>query len=325
MNPDLSVVVCTRNQSGYLRKVLGSLRAQALPREAFEVIVVDNGSTDATRPAAESFRDMGNLRYVHDPVVGLSHARNTGWRKARGEIVAYLDDDAVARPDWLARLRDAYRTLRPRPACAGGPIRPIWEIEKPSWLDRELEHYLGIVDWLRPAMFLDEDLLYLPGSNVSYLRSVLEESGGFPLGLGRKGPSLLSNEELWMQSFLRSRGRPIWYDPEIVVHHHVKARRLTPTWFTKRYFWQGVSDVLLEAEISHWRAGRPGHRVLREELLGAGRDVVGAAKILVAGNGALVGLCRIHQRLGRIASRILPGPAREGFSPFWRSSMRERR
>ena len=320
MNPELSAIVCTLNQAGYLRKVLGSLRAQTLPREAYEVIVVDNGSTDATRPTVESFADMGNLLYVFDPVPGLSHARNTGWRRARGEIVAYLDDDAVAGPDWLARLRHAYRTLQPTPACVGGRVLPIWEAEKPSWVDRELEHHLSAVDWLRPAMFLDEDGLYLHGSNVSYLRSVLEESGGFPPGLGRKGDCLLSNEEIWMQAFLRSRGRPIRYDPEIVVQHHVKARRLTRSWFYKRFFWQGVSDVLLEIEVSAWRGGHgPRRRDLWKELMRTGRDFVGGVNLIVTGKGAVAGRCRIHRGLGRIASTILPGPAREGFSALRRA------
>ena len=168
--------------------------------------MVDNGSTDSTKPTVESFRDTGNLLYIYDLVLGLSHARNTGWRKARGEIVAYLDDDALAEPDWLERIRDRYETLSPSPACVGGRTLPVWEAEKPGWVTRELEHHLGIVDWQRPPMFLAEDRLYLAGANVSYRTAMLRESGGFPLGLGRKGPCLLSNEELWMQSFLRSKG-----------------------------------------------------------------------------------------------------------------------
>jgi glucosyl-dolichyl phosphate glucuronosyltransferase len=308
VTPAISVVVCTLDQAGYLRKALGSLRGQSLPRPEYEVIVVDNGSTDSTKQTVESSAGMENLRYFYDPVLGLSHARNTGWRAARGEYIAYLDDDALASPDWLERIRDRFETLRPRPASVGGRILPIWEAEKPSWLTRELERHLSIVDWQSPAMFLDDDRFYLAGSNVSYRRSVLQESGGFPESLGRKGRRLRSNEELWMQSFLRSRGQAVWYDPAIVVHHHIKARRLTPAWFYERFFWQGVSDALLENHV-HGRRGKQRPRLshLWEESSGTAGDLVGYIKSLLSGNTGVVSWCRIQQRLGKMVSKTFPG------------------
>lgn len=315
MKPFLSVVICTLDQAGYLRKALGSLYEQTLPRAEYEVIVVDNGSADPTRRTAESFLGMGNLRYVYDPVLGLSQARNTGWRQARGEIVVYLDDDALASSDWLERMRDRHETVRPRPSSVGGRIIPIWEAERPSWLTRELEHHLGLVDWQCPAMFLDDGRFYLAGTNVSYRRSVLEESGGFPVGLGRKGRCLRSNEELWMQRFLRSRGHAVWYDPAIVVRHHIRARRLTRSWFYERFFWQGVSDALLDDEISGWTPelkSRPAG--LREDLDGTARDLFGLVKGLLSGDKAVVSRCRIRQRLGRMIGKTLPAFALEGLS-----------
>ena len=308
MTPVVTVIVCTLNQADYLRKALGSLYGQTLPREEYEVIVVDNGSTDPTRQTAESFREMGNLHYLFDPVPGLSRARNTGWRKARGEIVAYLDDDALASPDWLEAIRDRYEMFRPRPASVGGRILPIWEAEKPSWLTRELEHHLSILDWRHPPMVLDEDRFYLAGSNVSYRRAVLQESGGFPISLGRRGRCLRSNEELWMQSFLRSRGYAVWYDPAIVVHHHIKARRLTPSWFYERFFWQGISDALLERQVPGWRGNqRPRPPRLWDDLVGTARDSAGYIKSLLSGNKDVVSRCRVHQRLGKLVSKALPG------------------
>lgn len=305
MTPAISVIVCTRNQVDYLRKALASLKEQTLPRTEYEVIVVDNGSTDPTKRAVASFPGLENLRYLQEPVPGLSRARNMGWQQARGRYVAYLDDDAVASPWWLERIRHRFETIQPRPTGVGGPILPIWEAEKPPWLRDELEPYLGIVDWPVSPMALDEDRFYLAGSNVCYERAVLEESGGFPTGLGRKGPLLLSNEELWLQRYLLSRRKALWYDPEILVHHHIKAERLTPAWFLDRFFWQGVSDALLEDRLAGKgvpKRFRP--RRMWRGLSGTAGDSVRFLAALLAGNGEIVPRCRLQERLGRVAQGL---------------------
>jgi glycosyltransferase involved in cell wall biosynthesis len=303
--PVLSVVVCTLNQANYLRIALASLNEQTLPREDYEVIVVDNGSTDSTKQTVASFPGFENLRYLYDPVPGLSHARNLGWQQALGKYVAYLDDDAVASPRWLERIRHRFETLMPRPSGVGGRILPIWEAERPPWLGKELEPYLSIVDWRDSPMFLVEDRFYLAGTNVCYERAALRECGGFPMDLGRKGRLLLSNEELWVQRFLLGRGEALWYDPEILVHHHIKAQRLTPAWFLERFFWQGVSDAILEDRLARWglpqisRSRRLGHG-----LSGTTRDSIRSLAALLTGNRDVSSRCRIQKRLGRMISSL---------------------
>jgi glycosyltransferase involved in cell wall biosynthesis len=305
MTPVLSVILCTYNQAGYLWKALQSLFEQTLPKGAYEVLVIDNGSTDATRETVEAFRYMENLKYLFDPVLGLSHARNTGWQKARGKYAVYLDDDAVANPDWLARILHRFETLVPQPGSVGGKVTPIWEVERPQWLTREIEHHLSLVDWKDSPMFLDEDRFYLAGTNVSYRRGILQESGGFPTNLGRRGSLLRSNEELWMQRFLRSRGDAIWYDPEILVQHHIKAQRLTPSWFFERFFWQGVSDAILEAQIARWDGKRsPCLSQIRKDLLQVVRDSIQALRGFLSGSEEVVLRCRFHQNLGRLISNL---------------------
>jgi glycosyltransferase involved in cell wall biosynthesis len=305
VTPVLSVILCTLNQAGYLRKALASLVAQTLPRAAYEVLVVDNGSTDATRETVEAFQHMENLKYLCDPVLGLSHARNTGWQKARGKYAVYLDDDAVASPDWLARILHRFETLVPQPGSVGGKVAPIWEAERPQWLTRELEHHLSLVDWRDSPMFLDEDRFYLAGTNVSYRRGILQESGGFQTNLGRKGPLLLSNEELWMQYFLRSRGYLIWYDPEILVHHHIKAQRLSQSWFYEKFFWQGVSDAILETQIARWDGKqRSCLSRMRQDLSETAQNSIRYLRALLSGSEDVVSRCRIHQRLGRMISNL---------------------
>jgi glycosyltransferase involved in cell wall biosynthesis len=250
MSLEISTVICTHNQAGYLRKSLNSLVRQSFPPEKFEIIVVDNRSTDHTKEILDEFSRFKNIRYIYESIIGLSQARNTGWQNSRGEYVAYLDDDAVADQFWLARISNRFKTLTPKPACVGGRIVPIWEAARPKWLTSELETYVGIINWTDRLMFLGDDGFYLPGSNISYQRSILKEIGGFNIALGRKGKTLLSNEEILMQHNLKACNLPICYDPEICVHHHVKPQCLTEQWFYDRFYWQGVSDAILEHQIA---------------------------------------------------------------------------
>jgi glycosyltransferase involved in cell wall biosynthesis len=266
MSLEISAVICTHNQAGYLRKSLNSLVHQSFPPGKFEIVVVDNGSIDHTKEIFDEFRHFKNIRYIYEPIIGLSQARNTGWQNSRGKYVAYLDDDAIADRFWLIRITNRFRTLTPKPACVGGRIAPIWETKRPKWLTSELETYVGIINWTDRLIFLGDDGFYLPGSNISYTRTVLKESGGFKTSLGRKGKTLLSNEEILMQHYLKACNLPICYDPEICVYHHIKPLCLKEQWFYDRFYWQGVSDAILEYHIAEQekKAGQFTYRVIRD-------------------------------------------------------------
>ena len=288
--------------------------------------MVDNGSTDDTGSVWVSFRSTGNLRCSAIPSSGCPKRGTRVGGNARGNIVAYLDDDALAAPDWLERIRARYASLSPpRPASGAEPCR-YGRRKGPGWITRELEHHLGIVDWQRPPMFLAEDRLFLPGANVSYKGDVLRGEWRLSyLSLGRKGPCLLSNtKSLCMQSFIRSRGYPVWYDPAIVVHHHIRAERLTPSWFYEWFYWQGISDVVLANGTAEWTGGREARRPgLWRESSGAIRDLLGYVRSLLSGKGAVVARCRIHERAGRIVSIAFPGLARAGLPGIRRPAGRE--
>lgn len=250
MNIEISAIICTHNRAKYLQKSLVSLASQTLPKEKFEIIVVDNGSTDNTRQVVRAFQGSRNIRYIYDPVIGLSRARNTGWKNAFGKYIAYLDDDAIAGANWLQSITDKFKSIAPQPMSVGGKITPIWEAQRPEWLLKEMETYINIIDWSEEPMFLTDDRFYLSGSNVSYMRKILEKSKGFNTSLGRKGLSLLSNEEIAMQKYLRRHNLAIWYDPEICIQHHVKPQCLSKRWFYRRFYWQGASDIILKYQIS---------------------------------------------------------------------------
>lgn len=246
MKVRISAIICTHNRADYLKKAIQSLADQTLPREQYEVVVVDNGSTDDTKAIVESFEHFENLRYIYEPTLGLSQARNTGWQNARGEHIAFLDDDAIACPEWLERIVAALETVHPRPGSVGGKVVPIWEVERPAWLPKELEAHLTIVDWAELPTFLTEDYQFLAGTNVAYPRHILDEVGGFSTSLGRKASNLLSNEEILLKRQLKRRNQATYYDPDICVYHHIPAERLTKRWFYRRALWQGVSDAILQ-------------------------------------------------------------------------------
>src|SRR3990170_3383610 len=116
----ISAIVCTHNRAPYLFKALRSLDNQTLDSALYEVIVVDNASKDNTKEVFREFSGKTNWRYIYEPDIGLSRARNTGWRNAHGAYIAYLDDDAVACPEWLENIINVFETFKPSPASVWG-------------------------------------------------------------------------------------------------------------------------------------------------------------------------------------------------------------
>ena len=262
-NPRISVVLCTHNRAGHLRRALESIAGQTLARDVFETIVVDNASSDDTKAVADAFAGSANMRYLFEPAVGLCHARNTGWRAARGAYVAYLDDDAIADPDWLAEILRTFETVSPQPGCVGGRVSPLYEAPRPGWFSDEVSRALTIVDWPNgPHAVADLRQEWLVGANIAFRRLLLDTLGGFPTTLGRMGKRLLSGEDVYLQRLVMEAGHSCYYQPAASVKHVVPAARMDRRWFAQRYYWQGVSDAVME--ILH---DRPSHAACRREGL----------------------------------------------------------
>jgi glycosyltransferase involved in cell wall biosynthesis len=254
MSIRISAVICTYNRAAYLRKALRSLIEQTLDPSQYEILVIDNASTDDTRSVVESERSARpELRYVHEPTVGVSRARNAGWRNARAEYVAYLDDDAIADPPWLERMLGFLESTEPRPGAVGGRIEPIWERPRPAWLSDDMARALTVVDWSDRPIAL-EPHQWIVAANIGFPRRILEEIGGFKVDLGRQGSRLLSNEENYMRIQIEELGHICYYHPEIVVKHHMHASRITQSWLKRRMYWQGVSDARMRRHQFHQSA-----------------------------------------------------------------------
>ncbi len=258
ITPQISAIICTHNRDQYLGAAIDTLLAQDCPQHNidYEIIVVNNGSTDSTKAIVDQRLAHPRLRCVWEPVLGLSTARNTGANAAKAEILAYLDDDAEATPHWLRTLYQAYQE-NDRLAIAGGRVTLIWPegITPPPWLSENLAGNLGAYDLGDRPIHITQPGLTPRGLNYSLRRRFLDEIGGFDPNLGRVGKNLLSNEELFMTEKALAADWQVMYLPEALVAHNVAPERTVRSWFLRRGWWQGISECYREQLTG--RAGWP--------------------------------------------------------------------
>jgi glycosyltransferase involved in cell wall biosynthesis len=265
-DPQISAIICTHNRDGYLGAAIDSLLEQDFQGE-YEVIVVDNASSDRTREVVEARLPHPRLQYVYEPVTGLSVARNTGARVAKSPILAYLDDDAVASRQWLRMLHAAYQT-HDKLAIAGGKVTLLWAegTSQPLWLSENLAANLGAYDLGEQLVYINSPNLTPRGLNYSIDREFLEKIGGFDINLGRVGKNLLSNEELHMTELALKMGWQVAYLPDALAAHNVAPERMERGWFLKRGWWQGISECYREQVTGRAglkQLGRGSERFLR--------------------------------------------------------------
>jgi glucosyl-dolichyl phosphate glucuronosyltransferase len=230
----ITAAICTHTRAALLSAAIESLLAQSLPPTDYEIWVIDNASTDETPQIIQRYLDAPGsvtLRSAVQPMLGLSHARNLAVELAAGEIIAFMDDDAVATPGWLEALLDAY-TMHSDAWAVGGKVLPQWEHQRPDWLTDDLLSQLSMLD-LGDAMRTLAVSEELYGANCSFRRRVFAELGLFRTDLGRQGAHLLGSEESELQQRIRQRGKCLMYTPHAMVYHRVIAKRLQPRYFVQ--------------------------------------------------------------------------------------------
>ena len=206
----LDVVVCCHNDAALLPRLLEALANQSAGRDAFRVIVVDNGSTDDPRGVAERFKTQLDIGVVDEPILGLNRARNAGYRYARSSFVAHVDADSIPDPQWVEAIIDV--TSRTGCDLCGGPYRPFYISEKPAWFeDRFIGHTWG--DTPRPMQGREHP----HGMNMSWKKATVERLGGFRTELGLHGRGLARGDETQLVARGRASGVPfvIQYDPPL--------------------------------------------------------------------------------------------------------------
>ncbi len=239
-----SVVVCTRNRSVKLLEACNSILELDYPADRWELLIVDNGSTDDTPAVARGFAEQHPdlVRVVDEPELGLSAARNTGVREARGELLVFIDDDAFPAKGWLKALDEALSS--PDVLAAGGPVDPEFLGELPDWFT---ERYLPYVSAFEkdPEIQTLHHNEYPRGANIAFRRDAFERVGLFSVDLGRKGDRLRSCEESELCLRLERTGAKVVYHPEARIRHQVDAERLTTKWMQDRFHAQGESEAVV--------------------------------------------------------------------------------
>jgi glucosyl-dolichyl phosphate glucuronosyltransferase len=252
--PLVSIVICTHRRPELLRLALESLLNQEnVPQDAFEVIVVDNDLVP--NPAVQGVvgDSSSNLpvRYVHEPQIGLSFARNTGGQTARSEYIGYIDDDAKARPTYIHQLIKDLQTFKPD--LCGGPFFPFYQCEKPDWYR---DQYGSSAYGSSARTFASRE--YLSGGNITFHHSIFNELGWFDSSLGMKGSKTCYGEEtaLQIKAWKNKPDLRVYFDPEVAVDHLVPRRKMTVRWFFKMKYYLGSSMPYFwvpEEQISHVR------------------------------------------------------------------------
>jgi glycosyltransferase involved in cell wall biosynthesis len=298
-----TVLICTRDRAGLLAETLESLRCLTDPGEPYEVIVVDNGSTDDTRAVVgrAAAASPVDLRYVLEPRGGLSAARNRGLGEARGDDIAFTDDDVLVDPQWLAALARAFAA---RPVdFLGGRVVPRWGAERPRWLPAgrtrgEIWGAIALFDHGDEQRPLGKPL----GANMAFRRLKVLAAGGFREDLGRDKASLKGQEVPELLERLKAAGgRGGWYVPDAVVRHWIPSDRLTKGYFRRWFYWKGVSRAVVKDRVHVGGVWRPASEVRRLAGLPRGlyRDVLEAAGRLAAGaaRGDRAGVFEAETRL----------------------------
>jgi glucosyl-dolichyl phosphate glucuronosyltransferase len=240
-----SVIIATYNRAEELVKTLESLKGLE-SAEPWEVIIVDNNSSDNTRDVVLERVDSFPvpLRYVMEKEQGRSAALNAGIRLAKGEILAITDDDVRVNPHWLRNSAEALERLD----CdyLGGKALPIWGGELPDWLPNRGGKHWGVIALLdygeQPIEFGDKVPL---GVNMVFRRECFDRAGLWDNTIGRKAGTLLGQEvREWAQRG-RAAGLRGYYSPDLIVHHVIPGDRLTKKYFRSWFYWHGVSRAIL--------------------------------------------------------------------------------
>lgn len=278
----VTIAICTRNRAALLRDTLNSLLEMNIDEDcSFDVLVVDNNSTDDTRKVVETFlsRLRGRLTYHVERNIGLSFARNTAISIARGNVIAFTDDDIFFDPNWLRSVLRCFAKY-PSADCIAGRVVPIYGAGRPEWLGTE-PHWLFIEGLYGATPFGDSERAltrddYLVGANMAFRKRMFEQLKPFSTSMGRRGKSLLSKEETELYLRMNKAGVLSVYCPGAQVLHRISNDRTSKKWILRRFYWQGVSAVVLANADSRQSAASL-LKDIAQEFVGLWRVLLGGS------------------------------------------------
>ncbi|MBN2165266.1 MAG: glycosyltransferase [Marinilabiliaceae bacterium] len=240
----ISIIICTYNREQFIKRCLDSLAIQSVGAGLFEIIFVNNNSTDSTEIIFNEFEkehpDL-NITYCIESRQGLSHARNRGISEAKGDVLAFLDDDAIASKDYVKYLSDQF--LPSKYSSGGGKILPLWETKKPHWMSKFLLPLVSVIDLGNKTKGFPSGKFPV-GANMFFRRKIFEQVGTFNTDLGRIGKNMLGGEEKDLFNRIRNKKNSIGYFPSIEVHHIIPEERTTIDFVKKQALGVGLSEKI---------------------------------------------------------------------------------
>lgn len=249
---DCSIIVCTYNRAESLADTLQCLgELDSPPGLSWEVLIVDNNSTDLTHTTIESAKQnlagQLDIHYIFEKNQGLAHARNRGINEAKGELLLFTDDDVLPEQDWLQQIWDCMSKY----ACdaCGGYIAPLWETSPPPWLTDKFHGFLAIkMDEEGPKPIQKNDELPF-GANMAFRRDVFEKVSVFDVNRGRKGNILASGEDGELYQRILAAKLKVMYFPQARVRHKVEAFRVKRKYF-RRWRYQSSRNIAQSKGVS---------------------------------------------------------------------------
>ncbi len=246
-DPSISVIICTYNRDKFIGEALNCLAKQTLAANEFEIIVVDNRSTDNTASIAKKFiTDHPDLqaRYVMEPNKGLSFARNRGIQEARASIITYIDDDAEVSPGFLESIVSFMRA-NSKVVGVGGKVIPKYsETAEPEWISKYLNGYVGRMDFGDQPKQFDSTMKYPTGCNMTYTKEILRKAGGFNNEL------TFRSDDKYIFHQVTKFSDQIYYVPDAMLYHNIDEDRLSFQSFKKLFLKSGNEEkIRVRSEI----------------------------------------------------------------------------
>lgn len=243
-----TIAVCTYNRAKLLALCIESLSKINFASQDFEVMVVDNSSTDNTKEVCAKAKDLYpqlNFKYVVETQQGVGFTRTRCAVEAEGEIVAYIDDDCLAEENWLQYIVEFYEQ-HPEAMSTGGKIIPKYLVPVADWFGKYFWGLVGHYDQGN-KVFRMTGVRYPSGANMHFRKSAFEKYGYFEGALGRSGKSLMAGEEKAMYLKLINNNEKVYYLPHVVVHHHVEGNKFDKAYVRRHSYGIGGSERLMNA------------------------------------------------------------------------------
>jgi len=239
----ITVALCTHNHADRLPRTLADLGKLTPPSSPWEILLVDNASTDDTPAllADTAWRPQDvSVRIVREQQLGLSNARNRAIKESRGKYLLFVDDDETPDPQWLTAYEHAM--LAYAPDALGGRIDVLFEHgERPSWLQDELLGFLGHLDHGEDCWLNDPDTPFY-GGNFAVRVAIFPEAGEFDADLGRKGEINIGGEDTEFYRRLIASNYKVRWVPDAIINHRIRADKLWKSYFLDLHYRQGMSE-----------------------------------------------------------------------------------